>query len=527
MCAQPFSPVRYNPILVVPILAKARGYAHLVPKKVVANREGTSYITTVWVDPTGKNRSVQHGLFDLPQEQKDEWAGLIRKETGRKGASTVKRLAKERREREGVQEELLPDETSAVPIASLSKEDYYLQQITKGTPLANLSDAGLRRILNGSHIILPETAGRIEMERAIRKLAESQAMQARARPVADAHDAAIRRAIINGDEMLDEARKDYEARKPKEEWEYSVEDWVAIRTFDDTVDNLSAEYMRENWEQYGPVSIQETDVPMLHATTKEPILRDGKPIMIRRKTEVRSPIPDKVEGLRSAYRAYADDIASIYRESGGKPDGNRTLVHYRRVRNALRDGMRVPAEAVAYYPDLQEKYSEQISNPTGFKLKKIVFDTTECSRCGGTGKFSYNQLHGDMCYGCSGSGKMLTKQAKKASKRIEEIRKQIRSIPVSEIKVGDKIWQSLTAFSKRDWLTVTKVSLGPSWGYLKDGVLVLRDTIQLDLQDKKGNKSGYGAPSETIIERYSPWPQWAADEMKKMEGVSVTFVEEK
>lgn len=99
--------------------------------------------------------------------------------------------------------------------------------------------------------------------------------------------------------------------------------------------------------------------------------------------------------------------------------------------------------------------------------------------------------------------------------------------PISEIKVGDKIWQSLMMASRRDWLTVTKVGLGPEWGELKDGVWDIGNTIQLDLQDKKGNKSSYSAPSGTILERYSPWPRWAVDEIKKMEGISVTFVEDK
>lgn len=31
----------------------------------------------------------------------------------------------------------------------------------------------------------------------------------------------------------------------------------------------------------------------------------------------------------------------------------------------------------------------------------------DCSRCGGSGHFSYNQIHGTMCYGCNGRGKAL------------------------------------------------------------------------------------------------------------------------
>jgi excinuclease UvrABC ATPase subunit len=38
---------------------------------------------------------------------------------------------------------------------------------------------------------------------------------------------------------------------------------------------------------------------------------------------------------------------------------------------------------------------------------------TECSRCGGRGKFSYNQRDGDVCYGCNGSGKAVVKPTAK------------------------------------------------------------------------------------------------------------------
>lgn len=35
--------------------------------------------------------------------------------------------------------------------------------------------------------------------------------------------------------------------------------------------------------------------------------------------------------------------------------------------------------------------------------------TTMCSRCGGSGKYSYNQIDGDRCFGCNGKGKAISK----------------------------------------------------------------------------------------------------------------------
>jgi len=32
-----------------------------------------------------------------------------------------------------------------------------------------------------------------------------------------------------------------------------------------------------------------------------------------------------------------------------------------------------------------------------------------CTRCNGTGRYSFNLMHGTKCYGCNGSGKQYTK----------------------------------------------------------------------------------------------------------------------
>ena len=39
-----------------------------------------------------------------------------------------------------------------------------------------------------------------------------------------------------------------------------------------------------------------------------------------------------------------------------------------------------------------------------------------CSRCGGSGRFSFNLIHGSKCYGCNGTGKQKTKPRAPASK---------------------------------------------------------------------------------------------------------------
>ncbi len=45
--------------------------------------------------------------------------------------------------------------------------------------------------------------------------------------------------------------------------------------------------------------------------------------------------------------------------------------------------------------------------------------TVECSRCGGCGRYSFNQIDGDRCYGCNGIGKKCVKIDGKAVKAAE------------------------------------------------------------------------------------------------------------
>ena len=49
-------------------------------------------------------------------------------------------------------------------------------------------------------------------------------------------------------------------------------------------------------------------------------------------------------------------------------------------------------------------------------------ETTECGRCCGTGRYSYNQMHGSRCYGCGGSGKKHTRRGAEAFRFLEELR---------------------------------------------------------------------------------------------------------
>lgn len=89
--------------------------------------------------------------------------------------------------------------------------------------------------------------------------------------------------------------------------------------------------------------------------------------------------------------------------------------------------------------------------------KKLLLESTTCGRCGGSGKFSFNLMHGSRCYGCAGRGEVLTKRGKAAQAWLIEQ----RLIPAEDFKPGDLILSegfSAGSYSEPTrWLRVAKV----------------------------------------------------------------------
>jgi len=88
----------------------------------------------------------------------------------------------------------------------------------------------------------------------------------------------------------------------------------------------------------------------------------------------------------------------------------------------------------------------------------LEFEREPCSRCGGCGRYSYNQITGDRCFKCGGRGWTLTKRGVAA----HAWHKAQRTVPASQVKVGDRI-QSMG-------LKITVRSIEPQ----SDGALLFR-----------------------------------------------------
>lgn len=77
--------------------------------------------------------------------------------------------------------------------------------------------------------------------------------------------------------------------------------------------------------------------------------------------------------------------------------------------------------------------------PLGLTHNAFGFPVETCSRCDGSGQYSYNQRDGKRCFKCAGNGYNLAARAVKAWNLYIEAKKEASSIPATEIKVGDMI----------------------------------------------------------------------------------------
>lgn len=90
---------------------------------------------------------------------------------------------------------------------------------------------------------------------------------------------------------------------------------------------------------------------------------------------------------------------------------------------------------------------------TAAASQAIRFDTKPCSRCGGSGRYSYNQIDGDRCYGCGGAGVQLSKKGAAARKAYDEAIDAVSLRPAFTVRAGDRVQYP----GRRGWQTVERV----------------------------------------------------------------------
>ena len=87
----------------------------------------------------------------------------------------------------------------------------------------------------------------------------------------------------------------------------------------------------------------------------------------------------------------------------------------------------------------------------------LLFDRQVCTRCGGTGRYSFNQIDGDRCYGCSGSGQQITRKQRDMYNVWVKARREAREPTYGQLKAGDQIARGPKG--ARYWATVQSVQI--------------------------------------------------------------------
>lgn len=128
----------------------------------------------------------------------------------------------------------------------------------------------------------------------------------------------------------------------------------------------------------------------------------------------------------------------------------------------------------------------------GFRIR---FETKSCGRCGGSGRYSYCSMYGSVCFGCGGTGTVLSRKGSDARAAFEATMIERLGVRVDGLHVGDKIWHIgdddplRNAYSRPRWRKVEAIDL--------DGGIA--GTRQLTLRRVR---TRYAYPPEHVVPVY-------------------------
>lgn len=128
------------------------------------------------------------------------------------------------------------------------------------------------------------------------------------------------------------------------------------------------------------------------------------------------------------------------------------------------------------------------------------FETVTCSRCGGSGHYSYCQMHGTTCFKCGGTGKQLTKRGQVAANWYRA-HKRIKG---ADVTLGTfVVMHGIAGLCATTYFTVDTMStrLEGNGSYLKDGVMVPSPpSLVLEGNNKNGVRMGLQTQADADVD---------------------------
>lgn len=96
---------------------------------------------------------------------------------------------------------------------------------------------------------------------------------------------------------------------------------------------------------------------------------------------------------------------------------------------------------------------------------KITYALTDCSRCGGSGHYSWCQRFGDTCFKCQGRGTMISKAGAEAKALVDAWAEEHMTVPASSLVPGQRVILN----DRRATLAEVQTTLGYGGGKSKIG----------------------------------------------------------
>jgi len=109
--------------------------------------------------------------------------------------------------------------------------------------------------------------------------------------------------------------------------------------------------------------------------------------------------------------------------------------------------------------------------------KNFLFENTPCTRCGGSGHYSWNQMTGSRCFKCNGAGVTLTKRGAAA----QSYYRLLMSKRYCDLVPGDKIQDTgVPGMIAGGWREVISTERFIDRAWRHDGEEVSRPAIKVE-----------------------------------------------